>query len=428
MKIQLVTITLFLLFSVLDSNAQKKWIRSSDGLPADTVLSLAKIGNVLFVGTENSGVYKSTDYGNNWIPMPTNNAFKNSSTWSMATIDTFLFAALRGGGILRTSINGTRWDTTNYGIGRGSKIIQDIISVGSTLYAATYGGGVLISTDSSKSWSVLYNHRGIDDRNVFSLAYNSKYLFAGTAGINKTMPDTGVAFVTPFGGDSWHTINNGFVRNGAHLEGVSAMCANDSVVYAGTDDVGIFRSTDNGQVWHQVPNSNLNGDVHSILIAGKHVYYGTLFGGIFSSDDNGISFSANNIGLNYQSTSIPYLVKDFVVLGDTIYAATTHGVYKQTLPTDAVGVESGGEHYGCPSIQVTPVNSTVQIMICAEEMGSCRVSVYTTMGQKTRPSEQHTVQTGMNHIQFDVNGLAPGGYYVQVCGLHHILAGKFFVH
>lgn len=66
----------------------------------------------------------------------------------------------------------------------------------------------------------------------FLLAYNSKYLFAGTAGINKTMPDTGVAFVTPFGGDSWQTINNGFVRNGAHLEGVSAMCANDFVVFA----------------------------------------------------------------------------------------------------------------------------------------------------------------------------------------------------
>ncbi|MBK9247637.1 MAG: T9SS type A sorting domain-containing protein [Ignavibacteria bacterium] len=427
MKYHIVTVILFLLFSVHSLKAQKNWVRCSDGLPADTVLSLVTIGKVLFVGTENSGVYKSTDYGNSWLPMPADNAFKSSSTWTMTAIDTFLFAALRGSGVLRTSINGTQWETTNYGIGRGSKIIQDIISVGTTLYAATFGGGVLVSTDSAKSWSVLYDHRGMDDRKIFSLASNSKYLFAGTAGVNTTMPDTGVVFVTEFGSDSWQTINNGLVRNGAHLEGVSAMCANDSVVFAGTDDVGIFRSTNNGQSWTQVPNTNLYGDIHSILIAGNQVYYGTLFGGIYSSNDGGITFTANNIGLNYQSTSIPYLVKDFVVLGDTIYAATTHGVYKQLIHSNVVSAGTTSEP-NIPNIQVTQDNSIYNISMYFENYEQFQITVFNSFGQKTDISYPFLSQPGINFTQLTMGSFSSGVYFLQMKSMNNIYTKKIIIY
>ncbi|HZV68436.1 MAG TPA: hypothetical protein VFG10_02800 [Saprospiraceae bacterium] len=56
------------------------------------------------------------------------------------------------------------------------------------------------------------------------------------------------------------------------------------------------------------------------------MYYGTLYHGIFTSDDSGMTFYENNAGLNYNGISIPDLVDDFVVMDPYIYAATTTGV------------------------------------------------------------------------------------------------------
>jgi hypothetical protein len=88
-------------------------------------------------------------------------------------------------------------------------------------------------------WTLLYNNLGLNDRRVLSLAYNDQFIFAGTAGTNYTMPDTGVAFFTPrHQGTTWTVNNTGLSRNGAHLEATTAMAANDTVAYIGTDDVG----------------------------------------------------------------------------------------------------------------------------------------------------------------------------------------------
>src|SRR4030095_1424026 len=309
----------------------QSWIRCSNGLPPDTaVASLAKIGNVLFAGTDHAGVYKSIDGGNSWTNTHLYNPIRIPLVKSLTTIDTFLFAGQTSNGVARTTLNGNEWALMNNGIpkGNGNRAIFEIISVGNTLYAASNGGGVFISTDMAEQWSVLFNNLGLNDPHALSLAANSDYLFCGTAGTNYTMPDTGVAFVSSLStGNSWTVINNGLERNGAHLEATTALAANDDVVYAGTDDVGIHRSIDDGQTWIQMPGTDQNGDIWAIKIAGSQVYYGTSYHGIFTSEDYGLTYHVNNAGLNYNGISIPELVDDFVVLEPYIYSATSTGVY-----------------------------------------------------------------------------------------------------
>ncbi|MBI3257919.1 MAG: T9SS type A sorting domain-containing protein [Ignavibacteriae bacterium] len=423
----LLIINLLLICSFQISKAQKIWTRCSEGLPADTaVMSLTKISSILFAGTEKAGVYKSTDAGNSWKPMPYLSIFKNSQTWAMTTLDTFLFTAQRGGGIIRTSLNGAEWTVMNNGIDGSRRILQDLISIGNTLYAASYGGGVLVSTDTAKTWSVLYNHLGMDDRKVYSLASNSSYLFAGTAGVNTTMPDTGVAFVTPLNGSSWQTINNGFIRNGAHFEQVTAMAANDSVVFAGTDDVGIFRSTNNGQLWVQSSNTNQYGDIHAIIIAGKQVFYGTSYGGVYSSND-GITFTANNNGLSYGATSLPFLVKDFEVLNDTIYAATTLGVFKQALLPKVLDIQertSNNEHL---IVRYNPSSRELNIDMNVLHSGEYLISILNSLGQKIELDRSVFFNSGENHTQYTMGTLGIGVYFLQIRGSQGIVFGKFIV-
>ncbi|MEP7195497.1 MAG: T9SS type A sorting domain-containing protein [Saprospiraceae bacterium] len=424
-KYQLTISILFLFISF--SNAQKEWIRCSTGLPADTgILSLAKIGSVLFAGTEKAGIYKSKDGGNSWQELPLDPVLKNSQSWSMCSLDTFLIVGQRGGGILRTTLNGSHWDVLNSGIGR--KVLQDIISVGKVIYAASYGGGVYVSYDTAVTWSVLHNNKGMDDLKTFSLASNSKYLFAGTAGINTTMPDTGVAFVSSLNGNSWELINNGFVRNGAHLEAVLSIEANDSFVFAGTDDVGIFRSTDNGKLWHQSPGTNLNGDVYSIAIAGNQVFYGTTYGGVYSSDDYGLTFTSNNVGLRLGNATLPFLVKDLLVLSDTIYAATDLGVYKQALSNITKTKDESSQLAKEPFvIYPNPSNGSLQIDFLASSPNDSQIFITNILSNSTTRYNRNIFSRGNQHAEIDLTDLANGIYILQIKQKESISTCKFIL-
>lgn len=307
-------------------NAQS-WTRCSNGLPAGKqVLSLATIGNTLIAGTDKGGVFKSSDQGLTWTSLPPHNNLTQTQTWSMAVIDTFIFCGQRGNGILKGSVNGSSWAVCNNGL--TNKVLQDVLSKGDTLLTATYGGGIFISTDRANSWSKFDNNAGMNDGKIFSLTNNSSYYFTGTAGTD-TYPDTGVIYRHPVNGNRWDSINHGLGRNGVHLEGIFSMDANDQLAFAGTDDIGIFRSTDNGSNWTMVHKT---ADVHSIKIVGNHVFYGTSYSGVYVSHDGGLTWQDNNSGLVYNGQTLAYLVKDFAVMGGYIYAATDMGVFKQPLP------------------------------------------------------------------------------------------------
>ncbi|MFZ1677093.1 MAG: T9SS type A sorting domain-containing protein [Saprospiraceae bacterium] len=404
----------------------QSWLRCAYGLPQDTaVSSLAKIGNTLYAGTQHAGVYKSTDGGMTWVTTNLHNAVRMSIVKCMTTIDTFLFVGQTANGVSRTTINGSGWTTVNNGIpmGNGNQAIFDMITIGDTLYAASNGGGVFMSMDKGDHWTNLYANQGLNDLNVLSLAANHHFLFAGTAGTNTTMPDTGVAFVTPLlNSNSWSVINNGFVRNGAHLEAVSAMTANDSLVFAGTDDVGIHRSTDNGQTWVRIPGTELNGDIWAIKIVGNQVYYGTLYHGIFTSDDFGMTYYENNTGLNYNGISIPDLVDDFVILGSYIYAATTTGVYKQMI-NQISGTHTNGPKTGSVSVNVFPnpfIGKTEIIILDEPQAGLIRIMIMDIFGREIRTNSDF-IPGDSAHLKIDLSDMPEGVYFYYLIQDHKIL-------
>lgn len=397
---------LCLLFLSLPIHAQDSWTRCSNGLPTAQILSLAKAGSTLFAGTDTAGVYRSTDNGVTWTISSPLTKLMRIQTWCMTTIDTFVFAAHRGSGIFRMGANGTAWTEVNTDL--TSKMVNDIIAVGHTLYAASYGKGVFVSIDMGEHWSLFHGNAGLDDMKIYALAANSTTLFAGTNG-DDTGRDTGVAFRASFDGDSWEKINTGFIRNGAHLEQVLSLDANDSLVYAGTDDVGLFRSSDRGDHWEQI--STYSGDIHSIKIVGSRVYYGTTYSGVFSSDDFGMTFHPNSNGIRLGNATLPYLVKDFLVDGSTIYAATDIGVFKQSLAASAAPREKETSEMEL-QVKSTPnpctESSTIEYSIPWQGLVDLRVFDPTGREIKTLVYTEQPV--GVHSVLFDVHNLDAGCY------------------
>ena len=84
----------------------------------------------------------------------------------------------------------------------------------------------------------------------------------------------GVAFA------QWQSANNGL--NGGTIN-VLTVDPTTNYVYAGTEDAGVFLSTNNGSTWTAVNNglSDYGLIVRAIAISGSNIFLGTWGSGVF---------------------------------------------------------------------------------------------------------------------------------------------------
>jgi len=123
-------------------------------------------------------------------------------------------------------------------------------------YFGTLDGQIYFSSDAAKSWQLLYNfniprlfvdHIIVDPR-------NSKVLYVGT----HRHKEPGGFFKSTDGGRSWRA--SAELKNEA-LHSLAQSASNPDLLVAGTFN-GIFRSSDAGTTWQQLPTFSTPGLVH----------------------------------------------------------------------------------------------------------------------------------------------------------------------
>lgn len=135
----------------------------------------------IFAGAD-GGIYRSTDYGNNWILL------MNSSMYNI-NIDSKDYIYAGGGigvGLFKSTDNGNNW---NY-LGLDSCQIHDIeINSEDDIFIGTYDG-VFMSTDNGQNFVQI--NSGLNNNSVTSLKLNSNdFIFAGTkSGLFKSIKST----------------------------------------------------------------------------------------------------------------------------------------------------------------------------------------------------------------------------------------------
>ena len=73
--------------------------------------------------------------------------------------------------------------------------------------------------------------------------------------------------------------------------------SNPSILFAGTETGGVFRSTDGGQSWTSVNQGLEEKRILTLAVKGASLFAGTDGKGMFRSDDNGANWKAVNQGL-----------------------------------------------------------------------------------------------------------------------------------
>jgi photosystem II stability/assembly factor-like uncharacterized protein len=189
--------------------------------------------NVFYIGFDNGGVWKSTDYGNNWVPIFDSQPVGSIGAIAVAPSDPNIIYVGSGAGIIRPDL-------------------------------AT-GNGVYKSTDAGKTW----RHLGLDDtqmigmidvdptnpNRIFVAALGHPYGPNAERGIYRST-DGGQTFQRVLFKDEYTSAND------VHIDPV-----NPQIVYAtmwqqqqsfiegqgfGGAGNGIFKSTDGGNTWKQL--------------------------------------------------------------------------------------------------------------------------------------------------------------------------------
>ncbi len=217
--------------------------------------------STLYAGT-NSGAFKSTDAGELLIdPLTPSNLYMGRSEY----------------GFYKSTDGGDNWIPMNSMKGLGDQIVFIAIDplTPSTLYAyannTTTGGRIWKSTDGGDSWTAFSISPSINFLNTITdmvidpLTPSTLYVYVTWQyypTYQHTKSKEGGLFKSTDGGSSWTVMNNGLYVIDVRTLAIDPL--KPTTLYAGGD--GVFKSTDAGENWTAMNNGLDNLAVNSLVI------------------------------------------------------------------------------------------------------------------------------------------------------------------
>jgi photosystem II stability/assembly factor-like uncharacterized protein len=249
------------------------------------------------------------------------------------------------------------------------------------------------------------------------------------------------------GGKSWEPVGNKFVYDGVpgthlwydgtphpwefarvwHLE---PSPADPDTVYAGVEDAALFRSTDGGQNWQELPALREHSSasswqpgaggmcLHTILLDPSHpgrIFIAISAAGVFRSDDAGTTWRPINRGL--KSEQIPNPTAE---VGHCVHRIAMHRSKPDTLfmqkHWDVMRTDDAGDNWREVSGNL-PTDFGFPIEVHAHEPETIYVVPITSDSQHFPPDGKLRVyrsRTGGNEWEALTNGLPQENCYVNI--------------
>ncbi len=258
-------------------------VRGEDGTVYMSILSSRK-HRLNVADNPVVGLFVSTDRGETWghrgwkeyIRIFYTEAGADGTVWSAC-----------GNGILRSTDGGKSWRvTTGWDV---TEVLKVHVSPADprTVYGAT-AYGIVRSRDRGDHWrKVTKGFRRTFTSDVVIDRAHPDHLFATS--------EEGL-YESRDGGDSWsagtfpHTMANVVIQHPDR----------PGEFWVGTEERGLFRSSNFGKSWHEAGQGLLHRTVYGLAIDPTdpaHMYAGTYGGGVYRSDDGGVSWVQKSIGL-----------------------------------------------------------------------------------------------------------------------------------
>jgi photosystem II stability/assembly factor-like uncharacterized protein len=279
------------------TDAGNNWIPINNNFWAEFRDVLITYKDTIIVGSWDNGLYRTFDRGISWENI--NNGLEYLHIYRTYLLSNGeLLVGTSGSGVFRSSNFGNDWVGSNNGIpigGNGYRYVYCIIEIFPGKILCGTQDGIYYSSDFGHNW--VYKSSGYENKRALDIIkdhYNNVYVATNIGGGVYSSSDQG---------NTWNHIG---LNYSIYTLGFDA----DSMLCAGGLSHGLNRYLPSGNNWSQIYNKGytpVETNVLSLINNGSLVA-STYLWGLFSTTDNGQNWkSINNIGP----------VKDLISIDDT---------------------------------------------------------------------------------------------------------------
>jgi len=371
----------------VSTNNGDNWTKS--GLNPFSVKSFIKKDSILFIGTDSSGMYSSTDGGDYWFPA--NIDMNNSYILSLIKHGSYIFAGTADSGIYKSTNNGQNWSQINSGLGNLN--IKSFFSKDSTtLYTGT-NSGIYKTSNTGQNWIYL----GLINIPINTITYPNNFIVVGT--------NNGIQ-VSTNNGTNWIS----GILTGTNINSIYIF---SDKLFAGSNN-GVYISTDNGFTWNQC-------GLNSYSIKSFSQFADTLVastsGGVFATSNNGLNWI--NLGPLQETNPV-------LVYNGYIYAGGINSVWKRIAST-LTGISkisnqtpvkfSLSQNFPNPFNPITKIKFDIpKYGFSTGAFGNDKVvlKVYDILGKEIQTLVNEKLQPGTYEVTFDGSNFSSGVYFYQL--------------
>ncbi|MCX6157243.1 MAG: T9SS type A sorting domain-containing protein [Ignavibacteriae bacterium] len=251
-----------------------------------------------------------------------------------------------------------QWVQTNIVMPQGT-YSRSILNIGENIYAGIWGKGVFYTSNNGNNWTDITNNTSI---NIYTIACNKNYLFAGAYGSGTIAP----IYRSSDLGQTWNNVGNNipyYLVSNIFTKGDTVFASVWSLKENNMFDFAFYFSTNNGNAWSNIwdiyfgvggfvtDGTNMflcsgygvfkssdcinwnkvnNGLTDTVITSLAYdeinniLYAGTYSHGVFSSIDNGNNWIPKNAGI------VNSAIMALRVQGNIVIAGTGNGVYKSS--------------------------------------------------------------------------------------------------
>ena len=421
----------------ISDDTGKTWKWNNEGMPPkfSSANRLVKSGNDTYVGTNAAGVFRSTNFGDNWFPV--NNGITAADTW-VINFDNegTLYSACWSNSIQKSTDKGLTWTVINKGF--TNSYFMSVASDKNGILLVSTEQGTYRSTDKGNNWTQL-------DGNFYYYFFTDN--FNRIYGLNY---GNGL-FRTTDQGNSWTKLDKGFISG--YVFGFAIDSSNN--IYTGTDGGAIYKSTDDGFTWSNVYQSNNSNSLISyISIAPNgYIFASNVYEGILRSTDNGLTWSLKKTDTGSQDTYPLGINKKGTIYasgsnstffsstdnGDTwidvtnnlalttvrdikfdnddkMYLGTDESVWTSN-PDTTVGIKDKSIailNYSLSQNYPNPFNPTTTINYSVKNAGLVKIDIYDILGRKVETLVEEVKQPGNYSVSFNAKSISSGVYLYKL--------------
>ena len=375
--------------------AQIQW-QKVNALGDRNISCLEVSGSTIFVGTNGSGIFRSSDNGTTWTVANTGLG-TNLNVSGMAANSSNIFAIARGN--LLTSV-----DLGNSWVGAGTATtITAVIAHRDWVYVIS-GGDILRTANNGATWQNVSNN--LFTRSATSIISDGTRLFVFS------QRDT---FVSNDNGNSWqlfaNTNNRAILRPvilGSDLFGV--YFDGTAGIVCGSSSLSVNRNS--ASSWNPLPT--ITNPTILFTLGNSNLFAGTCTnsgGRIFISTNNGSTWTQTSNGIPAGVGSI----NAFIWVGQVLYVGTaTGGLFRSPLSiTSSVSLENIKANHGLLH-HPNPCSDYTTIQYTLAQVSYVQIELYSLLGTRLATLVQEQQAAGNYVVPVDVRTYSSGQYYVRL--------------